>query len=59
MDAKEYWNLLEKHDWFFDYSDDIRVFKKGNAERNYLIDLMSKDKELSKLYKAYYDFIFF
>ena len=25
----EYYELLEKHDWFFEYSDDGRVWREG------------------------------
>lgn len=26
-------SLMQKHDWFFDYSDDMRDWRKGSAEK--------------------------
>lgn len=34
MDA--YINLLRSHDWFYDYSDDHSVWKRGREQRNKL-----------------------
>lgn len=30
MNLDEYTQALQKHDWYFEYSDDHNVWKKGN-----------------------------
>jgi len=35
----EYIDLLKKHDWTFNYSDDHRAYTKGNLERKVLTDM--------------------
>lgn len=47
-------SLMQKHDWFFDYSDDHREWQKGFSEKLEIIELMRKlspddIKELIKL----------
>lgn len=32
--------LMQKHDWFFDYSDDMRDWRKGSAEKQQILKLM-------------------
>jgi len=34
--------LMQKHDWFFDYSDDQRDWRKGSAEKQEILSLMHK-----------------
>jgi hypothetical protein len=34
--------LIQKHDWFFDYSDDQRDWRKGSAEKQEILSLMRK-----------------
>lgn len=35
-------SLMQKHDWFFDYSDDMRDWRKGFAEKQEILSLMRK-----------------
>lgn len=35
-------NLLKSHDWFYDYSDDSRVWRRGESERMRIEQLMKK-----------------
>ena len=32
MDQIEYFKKLQSHDWYYDYSDDNRVWEKGRRE---------------------------
>ena len=34
----EYKELLKKHDWYYDYSDDFSVYEKGLKEYKTLIE---------------------
>jgi len=46
---------LKQHDWFYNYSDDGRAYKKGQAQRDNIRNLMSKmdDTEAKKLWNKY------
>lgn len=35
-------SLMQKHDWYFDYSDDMRDWRKGSAEKQEILSLMRK-----------------
>ena len=35
-------SLMQKHDWFFDYSDDQREWRKGSGEKQEILNLMRK-----------------
>lgn len=35
-------SLMQKHDWFFDYSDDHRDWRKGSTEKQEILALMRK-----------------
>lgn len=35
-------SLMQKHDWFFDYSDDMRDWRKGFGEKQEILALMRK-----------------
>lgn len=46
------------HDWHYDYSDDISVWRKGNVQRT-LIETTSKRHELYvRAYKAWHTYIY-
>lgn len=36
MTLLELWDQLNQHDWFYQYSDDIRVYRAGNSDRERL-----------------------
>ena len=35
-------SLMEDHDWYFDFSDDIRHWRKGSYEKQQILSLMRK-----------------
>lgn len=35
-------SLMKVHDWYFDYSDDQREWRKGSGEKQEIITLMRK-----------------
>lgn len=51
--------LMKAHDWYFERSDDQRVWKRGSAERKVIDDLIKKinkngyGNDTSKLLKKY------
>lgn len=47
--------LLVSHDWYYDYSDDIRVFKKGIEQKKRIKELMVKTVDAGMDWKASVD----
>ena len=46
--------MLKDHDWYFSYSDDFRVWKKGEEEHKKIMDMVKKlGKDGKKLYNKY------
>ena len=40
--AEQIKSLMQKHDWYFDYSDDQREWRKGSGEKQEILNLMRK-----------------
>ena len=49
--------MLEKHDWYYVYSDDHRYYKKGKASRDKIMEAIStlSDKGLESGCKELYN----
>ena len=45
----EYWEMLNKHDWFHMYSDDNSVDRKGSAYMRVLTDIAGQSREHTAL----------
>lgn len=52
-ELKQYWNRLERHDWFYEYSDDHSVWKRGSDYERELMYDARKDKRAESLFEAY------
>lgn len=50
MSIEEFKTLLKQHDWFYMYSDDPKVFRRGKAERIKIEEACSGNAELVALY---------
>lgn len=60
---EEYYRLLKAHDWYYEFSDDHRVWKEGQRKSDYLrkvADLKSDlgDNSFSSLLKSFQDWYF-
>ena len=53
MTIEEYRELLERHDWHYQMSDDRRVYEQGRKERERLITLAEQDEEFAQLLAKY------
>jgi len=53
--TQELENLMKKHDWYYEMSDDHRVWKKGSAELKNIHNLIKQvgKKDAMKLWKMY------
>lgn len=53
MDLKEFDSRLRNHDWFYSYSDDIRVYRHGSAAEAELIAVSESSPQHMRLYRAW------
>lgn len=53
MSIEEYYKKLEQHDWFYNYSDDHRVWLRGVEQRKELQALCQENDVLTKMYGQY------
>jgi hypothetical protein len=58
MDTSEFFKLLEKHDWYYQYSDDHRAWTKGSEESRRLQAIIQEDSLMTRMYLAYSDYMF-
>ena len=56
MSLFEFYRLLQRHDWSYNYSDDHRVWQKGMDEANmiqHILKCNSRDEKYRNLYEKY------
>ena len=49
----EYFNRLSNHDWYYDYSDDHSVWKRGNEYRDRLLNTAAEHPTYKKMYNEF------
>lgn len=50
---KEFYAMLEQHDWFYGYSDDHRVWTAGSEANRKLQAIVQENPLLSRMYSDY------
>jgi hypothetical protein len=50
---EEFKQLLKSHDWFFEYSDDMRVWRNGHNEKLQIQRITQLNPDLKALYDEY------
>lgn len=58
MDLNEFYDELEKFDWFYEMSDDHNVWRRGQKEYNKLNNIACKSPEHGKLFSQYKKHVF-
>ena len=56
MSLFEFYRLLQRHDWSYNYSDDHRVWQRGQDESNMIQHILrgnSRDEKYRNLYERY------
>lgn len=53
MTKARYQQLLEDHDWFYEFTEDRRVFNRGLTERKRLEQLADDNPEFAELFETY------
>jgi len=49
----EYFNRLTNHDWYYNYSDDHSVWKRGNEYRDRLLNTAAEHPTYKKMYNEF------
>lgn len=57
-EKQEFWDECAQHDWFYDYSDDQRVWDRGRAAEAKLQVKVNRDPEFGIIFKAFQAHIF-
>lgn len=57
MKITEYYDQLASHDWFYMYSDDSNVHRRGRDNVARLQAIAQENESLLNLYKLYNDYI--
>ncbi len=52
MDKEQFQKLLDKHDWYYSSSDDMRTWARGAEEERVIKVAMTQHDDLYTLYKA-------
>jgi len=55
MNKTEFIELLNKHDWFFEYTDDFKVWNDGHGSLAYILKVCQDYPELYDVYREYRD----
>ena len=50
---EDFLEILNKHDWYYDYSDDHRVWTRGHDNWKLICRIREKDEMFEKIYQAY------
>ena len=58
MTLREFYDLLKKHDWYYDMSEDPKVVLTGRINRQKLIKLSRQSPEHEKLFEEYRAYMF-
>ena len=58
MNIKQYYDELKVFDWYFEYSDDYRVYTKGRDNYNKLKGISGESEEHKQLFNAFKDYYF-
>ena len=53
LTVEEYSKVLEEHDWYFSYSDDHRVWKKGHDQSTYINKVAEQDPALREVLQQF------
>lgn len=58
MKLSDFYDELEKFDWFYYMSDDRAVFNRGSQRSAKISEIAAESERHQKLYKDYEDYVF-
>ena len=57
MELKAFDSMLAKHDWFFHYSDDHRVWVKGEESWSKIVQASKLSEAHRRLYDVWWEYV--
>lgn len=54
----DFWDMLNRHDWFYTYSDDHSVYRRGQAHQDALEAVSKQSPEHAALFKGFHNYHF-
>ena len=57
-ERQAFFKMCESHDWYYEYSDDGRCWRKGREEYERLQTMVAKHEDYKAIYKAWVDYKF-
>ena len=58
MTLKEYYELLESHDWYYGMSDDYSIYINGETSSLRLLSLAKESPAFAELYHKFFNWKF-
>lgn len=58
MTLSEFYTKLGYHDWFYQYSDDHRVWRNGQDNYDRLVEISKESPEHRQLFEDYAAYVF-
>ena len=58
MKLSEFWDVLNSHDWTFEFSDDFSVYRRGKESLDHIKNIASMSRFHYALYEDFYVHIF-
>jgi|TARA_Y100000310_G_scaffold44394_1_gene41431 hypothetical protein len=53
MTLQEFWDMLNRHDWYYQFSDDHRIWSEGSKNSDQIRLLSDISPEHKKLYEGF------
>lgn len=57
-ERQAFFKMCESHDWYYEYSDDGRCWRKGREEYERLQTMVAKHEDYKAIYTAWVDYKF-
>lgn len=58
MSPQEFWDACDKHDWFYDFSDDAAVWRRGREREGALMSAAPTGSEQRKIFTQFKEHYF-
>jgi hypothetical protein len=58
MTLREFYNQLQAHDWYYDFSDSGEVWRAGVKDRKRLEEISKESREHRQLYLKFKEYVF-
>lgn len=57
-ERQAFFKMCESHDWYYEYSDDGRVWRKGRDQYEKLQSMVAKHEEYRAIYRSWAEYKF-